>query len=236
MARIVTISIAAVFVFGGVFGYLAWLSHAPESMDDILARQFHETMASAEAGDVAAQLHLGRLYEQGRGTPRDMAKAATWYAAAVERHDPTAHYRLGRLYEEGKGVRIDFRLAASLYEKAAAAGIADAQFALGQMHFRGRGVIHDDGAAIALLRQAAESGHPAAQFLLAGMYKEGWGLDQDLVESYKWYTLALPHAAEIMAFNPRYDAAAARRDLAQQMSRHQIDLAEGRAARFMASR
>ena len=39
-------------------------------------------------------------------------------------------------------------------------------------------------------RAAAARGHPLAQYNLAVMYEDGEGVTQDLVEAYKWYTLA----------------------------------------------
>lgn len=236
MARLVIFACAAVFVAGGMFGYLAWMDQAPESDRARQERLFEETAAAAKAGDAAAQLALGRMYEEGRGVRREPEKAAVWYAAAAEGREFLAHYLLGRLYEEGRGVRPDYRVAADLYRKAVAAGLADAQFALGQMHLRGRGVLHDEGAAIDLLRAAAEGGHPIAQFLLADMYRQGWGLERDPVAAYMWYTIALPRADDVRLYNPRYEPETARRDLARTMTRMQIDQAEGRAAQFAAPR
>ena len=236
MPRLIFLTCAAMFIFGGIFAYLAWWNDAPESAEQRQYRLFEAVMVEAKAGSAAAQIDLGEMFEQGLGTEPDMAQAAKWYKAAAERNDPKAYFMLGRLYEDGKGVRADYRHAASLYAKAGLAGNADAQFALGQMHFRGRGVIHDYGAAIRLLSCAANRGHPAAQFLLGGMYREGWGVPRDFIESYKWYTLAMPHAAETMAYNPRYDPMVARTGLSKLMGRHQIEQAEAQAAKFLVLR
>ncbi len=62
----------------------------------------------AEAGNVAAQVTLAGLYENGEvtGTP-DLESAARWYREAAEQGDPTAQMNLGDLYARGRGVPRD---------------------------------------------------------------------------------------------------------------------------------
>jgi len=62
----------------------------------------------AEAGNVAAQVTLAGLYENGEvtGTP-DLEAAARWYRAAAEQGDATAQMNLGDLYARGRGVPRD---------------------------------------------------------------------------------------------------------------------------------
>ncbi len=38
----------------------------------------------------------GLSYDQGRGVPKDLSKAAHWYAAAAAQGDDSAQYNLGR--------------------------------------------------------------------------------------------------------------------------------------------
>ena len=53
-------------------------------------QRINELRQAAEQGDAAAQYTLGRLYELGRGVPKDEAKAAHWYRKAAEQ-EPKGH-------------------------------------------------------------------------------------------------------------------------------------------------
>src|SRR5258707_12678552 len=52
----------------------------------------------AEAGNAVAQEKLGRLYQRGKGVPRDFELAIAWYRKAAEQGDAAAEGRLGFLY------------------------------------------------------------------------------------------------------------------------------------------
>jgi TPR repeat protein len=54
---------------------------------------------------MAAQYNLGVLYENGRGTPVDFAKANEWYRKASVQGDALAIGNLGMLYVRGQGVK-----------------------------------------------------------------------------------------------------------------------------------
>ena len=58
----------------------------------------------AEAGNRVAQEKLGRLYQRGKGVPRDFELAIAWYRKAAEQGDAAAEGRLGFLYRVGAGV------------------------------------------------------------------------------------------------------------------------------------
>lgn len=58
----------------------------------------------AQQGEPTAQLHLGRLYEEGRGVGQDYAEAARWYGLASDAGNLPARYSLGSLYFQGRGV------------------------------------------------------------------------------------------------------------------------------------
>ena len=59
---------------------------------------------------------LGRLWEQGKGGPKDLAKARQLYERAT--YPYAAKYYLGLMYEEGRGVPKDEAKALALYKKA----------------------------------------------------------------------------------------------------------------------
>ena len=58
-------------------------------------------------GNSAAQFNLGVLYENGRGTPKDYAKANMWYRKAAAQGDGLAIGNLGMLYIRGDGVNVN---------------------------------------------------------------------------------------------------------------------------------
>ena len=74
----------------------------------------------ADSGDAAAQLALGSIYEQGRGTPKDEAQAAFWYRRAADQGVKNAQLALAVMYRDGRGVAKD-PAAAAYWENAAKA-------------------------------------------------------------------------------------------------------------------
>ena len=61
----------------------------------------------AEQGDANAQYHMGTLYKNGEGVPKDSAQAVKWYSRAAERGDAYAESDLGTMYLYGEGVSKD---------------------------------------------------------------------------------------------------------------------------------
>src|SRR5438093_10459764 len=62
------------------------------------AENFTETRAEAERGDAAAQVNLGRMYYEGKGTAENLTEAYTWFHKAAEQGNPEAQDYLGRMY------------------------------------------------------------------------------------------------------------------------------------------
>lgn len=100
-----------------------------ESQGNLRRMRFSEVrlpgpdLSVRELEDLIAQnqyRHLGQLYAEGQGVPRDYAEALKWYRMAADQGDIWAQLAVGRFYEEGCGVRQDdeeayfwFSLAAS---------------------------------------------------------------------------------------------------------------------------
>lgn len=87
---------------------------------------YREFKSMAELGDTGAMVRLGRLYSEGRGTPRDYREARGWYRRAADLGDRHAMYLLGTLYGEGKGVTQDYLQALRWYVRATAERELDA--------------------------------------------------------------------------------------------------------------
>lgn len=163
---------------------------------------------AAEAGDVHAQLKLGKAYRDGEGVPQNDVLAFKWLRRAAEQDDPDAENDLGILYGTGKGVERDKQEAVRWYGKAAKQGNARAMFNLGAAYYNGDGVNTDDTASYAWFLLANEAGYPQAQEAvrraesetkldpaegftrIAQMYDAGIELPKDSKEVLKWYRKA----------------------------------------------
>lgn len=76
----------------------------------------------AERGDRLAQYHLGLLYEEGQGLPRDRALALRWYTEAAKQGDVDACFAIGQMYHLGIGVEKNAVAAYHWYALAAGGG------------------------------------------------------------------------------------------------------------------
>eukprot|EP00729_Bicosta_minor_P013104 gene13104-biopygen14213 len=142
---------------------------------------------SAGRHTLAAQYHLGCMYETGRVVDQDHIEAAKWYRKSAEAGYALAQYNLGVMYRNGKGVEQDHVEAVKWFRKSAMAGLADGQYNLGTMYDNGKGVEQDHVEAVKWYRKSAEAGHAAAQNNLGIMYYNGKGVEQDHVEAAKWF-------------------------------------------------
>lgn len=128
--------------------------------------------AQAEAGDLAAQLNLGSLYDLGQGIPRDPVAAYGWYRRAAAAGSPEAEFNVAAMCDTGDGVRRNAPEAALWYGRAAAHGNRRAQYNLGQLYAAGDGVPRNPEQAEAWFRIAAVD-LPAAAERLAAMRRTG---------------------------------------------------------------
>jgi len=181
------------------------------------------------AQSAVAQERLASLYERGKGTPKDPAAAAKWYAKAAGQGDMLAQAHLGRLYRLGSGVPRDAALAAKWSIKAATQGNALAQANLGHMALAGFGLPADPAAAAGWFKKAADQGDADAMLGLAMLSEAGKGVPKDVVQAGKWYVLASvddgEHGEEVFA-----QAKRGKQALAAKMTPTQIIQADKLAA------
>lgn len=126
-----------------------------------------EWRASANAGDPAAMLGLGTLYDTGHGLLQDFAEALSWYRRAAEAGNAAAMFNVGAMYDNGRGTKVDRAEAIRWYAMAAKKGNGRAAYAAATMYRDGDGVAQDNAAAIKFFRIAAAAGIEAARFNLA---------------------------------------------------------------------
>ena len=62
----------------------------------------------AEQGNAEAQLHLGIMYEYGKGVPWNPVEAFSWYRKAAKSGHPKAQAHLGVNYRDGHVVLKDY--------------------------------------------------------------------------------------------------------------------------------
>lgn len=161
-----------------------WLVRSHETLDEGRA-----WLEKAEAqGEPLAKLELGLLMLNGKGVPRDDAKAAALIRQAAEGGERDAQYHLGVLYGAGRGFAKDDQEGHRWIRKAADAGSADAQYFLASVHAQGLfGERRDAAKAADLLRRAARQGHANAQHALGLAYMDGLGVPQDRSQALGWF-------------------------------------------------
>lgn len=82
---------------------------------------------------------------------------------------------------------------------AATAGEADALYRLGDAYERADGVEQDFTVAASYMKLAAERGNATAQYRLGLYHAVGIGRPRDLVQSYKWLTIASANTSDVEA-------------------------------------
>jgi TPR repeat protein len=107
------------------------------------ATALREWQPLAKQGQAIAQYHLGLLYSNGQGVPKDDAQARQWYEKAANQEHADAQVNLGSLYDYGRGGPQDFRMAVRWYRRSANQGNDLAQRRLGLLYERGDGVPKD---------------------------------------------------------------------------------------------
>lgn len=145
---------------------------------------------SADRGQPDAQFLLGYLYEQGRGLPRNYAKAAENYHAATLQGHAIAQNNLAALYQHGRGVPKNLGKALQLYLASARQGNPVAQCNLASLYLTGAAVPRDLDVTVRWFRAAAEQRYPAAQHNLAVIYFKGLGVPVDYAQALAWERLA----------------------------------------------
>lgn len=130
--------------------------------DYVWEEKFKVALPKAEQGDAEAQYDIAYMYERGRGTVKDPAKAFDWYSKAAKQNDEKAAYKVGRAYLDGKGVRKSNKKAFSWFKKSARKKYSRAQFYLGVMYENGKGVRTNYDEAIKWYKRALSGGYRSA--------------------------------------------------------------------------
>ena len=159
--------------------------------------------SAAMKGDPAAAYEVGSRFLEGRGVAVNFEEAAKWLGRAAQAGVVPAAFKIGSLYEKGLGVKKDLDIARRYYTLAAGHGNAAAMYNLAVLDAT-PGNSQNFESAAQWFRKAADHGVADSQYNLGVLYLHGSrGVEQNLVESYKWFSLAAAQGDH---------AAAARRD------------------------
>ena len=136
---------------------------------------------AASAGDVAAMVQLGSIYETGKlGVTENPKQAFNYFKEASELGNPFGDYHLARCYDLGIGVSANEVQSTRLYRKAAFGGVVDANSIMAKRYFEGKGLEADPIAAIGWLTRGAQNGSAEAMVVLGERYAKGDTLKQDI--------------------------------------------------------
>jgi TPR repeat protein len=146
---------------------------------------------AVEQRDFNAARDLAEMYAQGKGVPKDLATAASWYLKELVQGDDNGLIGLASLAARD----ADLPWAEVLPPLLAAAerGNVFANSALARLYMTGRGVAKDPAKALALYRRTATSGDQSALIAIGSMYAEGNGVPRNDAEAVRWYEKALPN-------------------------------------------
>ncbi|NXX13794.1 DELE protein, partial [Podargus strigoides] len=142
---------------------------------------------AADRGYSKAQFNVGVCYEHGRGTKKDLEKAAFYYYQAASSCHPMAQYRYARylLHHRPENEWGRHPQAVTFLEEAATAGITEAQAYLGVFYMRGLQPKEKRGLKYLLL--AAKNGDAQSRYHVGVCYEKGLGVQQNLAEAMSHY-------------------------------------------------
>ena len=108
------------------------------------------------------------------------------------------------MYFYGRGVPKDLAKAFSNYEKSVQLGYEPGKTAVARHLIEGSGVAQDYKKAFSLLSDITHIRmNGQHQLLLGKLYEEGKGTEQDLVEAYKYFSVAVLHSKGVTPTHPQ---------------------------------
>ncbi|MGZ3182884.1 MAG: tetratricopeptide repeat protein [Telluria sp.] len=102
---------------------------------------------AVRGGNAEAMLALGRLAEEGKGTPADPKDALAWYRKAADAGNAPALARAGAMYERGLGVERSDAEAYGWYARAANRSVLPGLLGAARLQDAGRGTVVDHAGA-----------------------------------------------------------------------------------------
>lgn len=125
---------------------------------------------AAERGNRQAQFYLGKMYEEGKGVPKNIATAVQWYQKSATQGRDAAQYHLGELYAQGLGVAKDTRQAEKWLLRAANQGSLYTAYGLAEIYAQGKLLPQNYRKAEKWLDRYGELGGPEVWYRVAESY------------------------------------------------------------------
>jgi uncharacterized protein len=158
---------------------------------------------AADSGMARAQATMGMIYFEGAGVQKNYPEAFNCFTVAANQNYSPSQYYLALCYRDGKGTTTNLTEFIFWLQRAASNGVANAQVKLGRFYGDNGVAQIESNSSSANLRtnsnfvlgvewwqKAAHQGDTGGQIDLGTAYATGCGVDKDLVEAYKWLTLA----------------------------------------------
>jgi TPR repeat protein len=133
----------------------------------------YEIKSSFNAGN----FHIGIMYENGFGAPRNYKKALEYYKKASLGGLGIAGYNIALMYYRGSKVDKDYKKAMIWFKKAASKGVVRAFNKLGVIYIKGQGVERDYKEAAKWFKLARH--HKESIYNLGVLYFNGLGVEKD---------------------------------------------------------
>ncbi|XP_026354828.1 death ligand signal enhancer isoform X1 [Ursus arctos] len=142
---------------------------------------------AADHGYSKAQYNVGLCHEHGRGTPRDLGKAALSYQLAASQGHSLAQYRYARCLLQGPASAggPKQQRAVSMLKQAADSGLREAQAFLGVLFTKEPHL--DAQRAVKYFWLAANNGDSQSRYHLGICYEKGLGVQRNLGEAVRCY-------------------------------------------------
>ena len=134
---------------------------------------------AARGGHLPSMMRVAVCYEYGRGTARDLCRAAEWYEAAARLGHPEAMRRLAQFQLEGVGGAWNPGAAVGWLRQAESLGSSSdgaSEYRLGEALLYGLGGEADATAALAAFQRSAELGYARAWTRLGRAALYGLGM------------------------------------------------------------
>ena len=154
------------------------------------AAALQQMQAWADSGSPDAQLVLGQMLLDGRGTAPAPQSALNWFVKAGRTGHPMAMNMVGRCYENGWGIQPDQETATSWFRNAAHAGLDWGMYNYATSLALGRGCERDLGSALEWLNKAVALGHVKSMNILGGFHEDGWATPKDMKQAHALYLSA----------------------------------------------
>ena len=144
--------------------------------------------AAVAKGHPQAMHNLARLYEDGKGVPKDLRRAFKLNLQSAKKGWSHAQQEIAVCYDEGRGVEPDLKEAVRWCELSEKSGYGHASAQLAWWYRFGKEFIQKDCVKAAeKYMLAARHGHFHSAHQLAWMYWHGEGIMRDFQKAEKWF-------------------------------------------------